>query len=157
MGDNAKSTAGTRLYTIEAAKKLLHDEWEKGVECPCCTQYVKLYPHRINSQIAFVLIQMANLDEEWINIFSDLKSKTTMYSIARFWKLIEQRGNMPAKDTKTSGLWRLTPKGYAFVRSEIKIPKIAYIFNNHAYRFSADHIDIVQALGKKFSYSDLMK
>jgi hypothetical protein len=140
--------------TLAEAKADLRQNWEKGLPCPCCTQFVKLYPHTINSQIAKTLIQMYRLDKEWVHILQELKPSNRMYSLARFWGLIEARGD--TGDQKASGYWRLTPRGKSFVEGTITVPKHAYIFNDKVYRFDPEQENIREALGHKFSYSELM-
>ena len=81
-----------------------------------------------------------------------------MYSLMRFWNLIEPAEHKDFEDDKkASGFWRVTQKGIFFVTAKIQIPKYVYLFNNQKYSESWDTIDIKDALGKKFSYTELMK
>lgn len=147
----------TEIETLSEARKYLRENWEKGVLCPCCTQRVQLYRHKVNAQITKCLIQMYRLNgDDWVHVLQDLKPSNRMYSLARFWGLIEPKGDTPEDDKKSSGYWRLTSKGVSFVLGQITIPKYAYIFNDKVYRFSPDQVTIREALTSKFSYHELL-
>ncbi len=53
-----------KLYTMEEAKQLLKDNWEKGIDCPCCTQFVKLYKRPLYSAQAYSLIRLYKLCQD---------------------------------------------------------------------------------------------
>jgi hypothetical protein len=146
--------------TLQEAKKELREGWEKGIECPCCTQLVRLWKHKLNSAIARTLISMYNIskgrNDEWVHIMNEIHI-TTMYGIAEFWGVIEPKDHQKFEDDKrASGMWRLTEKGKKFVEGKILIPKYLFIFNNKVRRTSEETTSIKGCLGNKFSYSELM-
>lgn len=152
------------METITEAKQYLRVNFEKGVECPCCTQFVKLYRHRLNSQMAKTLIEIYNIsseeNREWIHVLNEIKPSNRMYSLMRFWDLIvaaEYDQVNSYEDKKASGYWKITERGEKFVNNEINISKYVYLFNNRKYSISEETISIHEALGKKFSYSELMQ
>ena len=142
--------------TLSQARELLRQNWETGLDCPCCKQRVQLYRHKVNSQITKCLIDMYHIDREWVHILHELKPTNRMYSLARFWGLIEAKGDEPHNNSMSSGFWRLTDKGKKFVLGECLIPKYAYIFNDKVYRLSEEMVSVESCLGSKFSYPELM-
>lgn len=145
--------------TLTEARKNNRDNFEKGTECWCCGQFVKLYGHTINSQMAKCLVQMFALEQqeehdEWIHVLQELRPSNRMYSLARHWGLIEARGD--EGEQKSSGYWRLTQKGRNFVEGKIKVAKHAYIFNDKVFALDPETEDIWEALDNKFDYKELM-
>ena len=57
---------------------------------------------------------------------------------------------------KTSGLWRPTLAGLDFVDNKIMVPSYCKLYNNKEYGFSPETINIIDALGKKFDYNELI-
>lgn len=72
----------------------------------------------------------------------------------RYWGLIEEKPNENQK-TRSSGYWRLTPKGWRYLKGE-SVPKFAYTFDKKAREVSGPDVTIRDALGTDFDYSELM-
>ena len=151
--------------TIKEGKEFLRAGWEKGVECPCCGQLVKLYKRKLNIGMAVFLISLYKLDQErhdWFHareILALTKSYTTSrdYCILEYFGLAEPREKDPEDtDRRTSGYWRLTDKGREFVLNHINVLSHVLIFNNRYFRAVGKDINIIQALGNKFNYQELM-
>lgn len=152
-------------HTIEQGKKFLRQNWKgAGVECPCCTQFVKLYQRRIYGMPARLLISLffkdlINPDKFFHN--DELTAGITLkgpgdFSKLKLWKLIQKK---PNDDTtkSSSGMWRITDLGRAYVQGKIKLPKYANVYNKRLYAFEGPELNIVDALGKNFDYQKLMK
>lgn len=154
------------IVYLEDARKYLRESWKtkKGVSCPCCKQLVKVWRHKVNFRMAHILITMYKIlkteGREYVNIFSELRPKTTMYSLMKFWDLMVQSNKHEIKNSKTSGFWKLTETGILFVESKIEIPKYKYIFNDDEYPHYVDEkpqfISIADSLGQHFDYKELM-
>ena len=148
------------LEEIKADLRLHWDD-KQGVTCPACTQHVQLYRHSLNSQMASCMVAMYRLvstgqsDDGWVHVLRQIKPANRMYSLARFWGLIEPRGGSP-DGKKTSGYWRLTNKGINFVLRTETVPRYTHIFNDKKYKQSGDNINIREALGTHFDYDELM-
>ena len=142
--------------TLEEAKKYLRDNFSEGVPCPCCTQLVKLYGYKINVGMVVVLIKMYKFGKEWVHPLIDLKTNNGDYAKLRFWGLVEPKSKEPTEDKKASGYWRITEEGKKFVEGNKLVKEKAFLFNNKCYGFKGKEITIIEALGKKFSYSELM-
>lgn len=149
------------METIQEAKAYLKENFEKGVNCPCCDQYVRIYRHRLNSQMAKCLIGMYRINyqqsREWVHVLNELKPSNRMYSLMRFWGLIvASEHDDEFLDKKASGYWKITQKGKSFVQGSLEIPKYVFLFNNKKYGESDETVNIQDSLGKKFSYTELM-
>jgi hypothetical protein len=155
------------MITIAEGKQKLRAEWEKGLHCPCCNQWVRLNPYTCHHSRARVLIILHKATVEYrtdpsgfIHVedyLVDLGVKIKgVVGKMKYWGLVEAMPNDdPSK--KTSGYWRITDKGMQFVNREITVPQKAFVFDDKVYKFSTNEISIVEALGKKFDYSELMQ
>lgn len=151
--------------TMKGAKAYLRENLEKGVNCPCCGQFVKLYKRKLNSGMAYGLIQVFKLSQEkdggWFHINELLERKiaSSQLEIPRlqYWRLVEQKENVDDPTKKHTGFWRLTDRGHAFAIGQIYVKKHVYIFNGKCFGFSSEDTTIQEALGDKFDYEELMK
>ena len=145
--------------TLEEARQYLKDNWLTGVPCPCCKQFVKLYPIKMPSQAVSDLIRLYNLSDGMYGVSHHVTkfSNQTSRAFAKLahWGLIEADINQNTKK-RTSGMWSLTAKGREFVAGERLIQEKAYIFNMKCYGYSQKMISIRIALGNKFNYEELM-
>lgn len=158
--------------TITEARKLVLDGRTKheGIECPVCDQLVKVYARKINSAMAFVLVHMVRRYDaagtaEWLHLPSFIKSlplsKTSAgsggdYSKLQLWGLVERRPGARADGSNRNGHFRVTDAGVAFVKQKTEVFEIAYVTNNTVLGWSDSKTNIVQTLGKKFNYDELM-
>jgi hypothetical protein len=96
-------------------------------------------------------------EDEWVDLGKAPKWVLRSKSMATLhhWGLLETKKNTDKK-VRGSGLWRLTPLGRDFIYCRTTMPKYAFVFNNRLEKYSKEHTDAVQALGKKFSYEELM-
>jgi hypothetical protein len=132
---------------------------DKGANCPCCGRWGKINGYQITStQVRGMIWMFQNFHEnEWVDLGKAPKWVLRSKSMATLhhWGLLETKKNT-GKKVRGSGLWRLTPLGRDFIHRHITLPKYAFVFNNRLEKYSEDQVDVVQALGKKFSYEELM-
>lgn len=152
------------METLVEAKKHLRDNWEKGTDCPCCGQHVKLYSRPMHYMMVAGLIQLYNLDKKKPGYYhvSELSIGQTYTSIGdfaklKYWGLIEQKPKDPKENKRTSGYWRITQRGVQFVLGQRTEHERVLIFNKKNLGLTGDKIDIKQALGGRFNYNELMK
>jgi tRNA(His) 5'-end guanylyltransferase len=148
------------MQTIQEAKIYLRENFDKGVNCPCCGQFVKLYKRKLNSVMARCLIKMTSLQNGYNHVREIVKgisdTGTNDFSKLKYWGLIEEMNNDDL-DKKTSGYWRLTKQGLLFAKNQINVPKYAEIYNTKLIGFSAEQTNIIDSLGTKFNYNELMQ
>lgn len=139
---------------LSDARATLRTLVDVGHQCPCCRQFSKVYRRKLNSGQAAGLIRfyraagtvpahgptlgLAQLGGEFARL--------------RFWGLVEQ----PAGDDAHSGLWRVTDLGRQFVRGDVTMPAYAHIYDGACLRLSGPEVSIVDALGSRFDYHELM-
>lgn len=150
------------MDSIENAKVFLKENWKKGLDCPCCGRYVKLYTYSFNSSMAKLLIFMykqKKLGNTPIHIEQTLADKgirsVQVQSKLVHWGLIEPIENLDTAK-RMSGYYFLTDEGEKFVLGFSRLPKSIDYYNEVVYARSEELIDIKQALGKKFNYAELM-
>lgn len=152
---------------LEEAQRLMIDDMANGVECPCCGQNVKVYRRNINSGMAATLIWLVRTylsnGRNWIKIKDGPRYVVNSREIGklRHWNLVKLQpmdGSTDEldEDKKTSGMWKPTKHGGDFAMNKGRLPKYVYLYNNKIAGFGKKLISIVDALGKKFSYSELM-
>ncbi len=133
-----------------------------GYTCECCGQYVKEYKRRLYKGPTIALIRLYKLDKADPDNFHHILSIGATadkgvgdFAKARYWGLIEA---LPNDDDykRTSGYWAITLRGKRFVQGRIRIPEYCHIFNSEARRFSGGKISIVDAVGTRFDYLELM-
>jgi len=161
------------VQTLEDAKRWLRARWEEGADCPCCGQFVKLYKRKLNGSMAYALILIYRYFEPnyhgWLHVPSYLNEAPIPAEVSaairgdwaklRFWDLLIEDTRTRDDGSRRAGFWRITEHGRLFVRGLVRVPKYVYLYNKKVVqRRSPDgtSINIKEALGDKFNYSELM-
>ena len=162
-----------KTTTLEDAKKWLRARFGKGASCPCCNQFVKLYPRKLTKSMAYVLLLMecyfrGDPVEEWLHVPSYIAEMVSDHprraaavrgdwAKMKYWGLIEEKPDVRADGSPRVGYWKLTPLGRQFVKREVKVPSHVYVYNSEALQRSVEEqITIDDALGTEFSYAEIM-
>lgn len=131
--------------------------------CPCCKRMARISKRKIHTSIALMLIKLYHVQfvkphlgmrPGWIHL-EDFKSERTSgndFSIVKLWGLATPKPAGYEEDKRSSGYWRLTSLGKAFVLGEIRIPRTLEVFDNKVFRKSPETVDIKMALKDNFSY-----
>ena len=135
-----------------------------GATCPSCNKHVKVYHRKFNSGMAYTLInvyrQARKTNNEWLHVGHFLRKECDVwpsdYAKIVWWSLMQKHPGKK-KDGNSSGLYRMTRKGSMFVKGRITIPSHANEYMSEVESFDGDEINIVEALGKKFDYDELMR
>lgn len=157
--------------TLAQARQAYFNNLLDGTTCPCCDRYGQKYKRSITSVMAVGLIALSRLDKgdgKWIDVKdvgalmrSSPRMKTTNptsdFAKLSYWGLIIERAATANDDQRSSGLWRITDKGRAFVKSATRVPKYAFVYNKQCLGLSGSDVSIRDALGTKFSYSALLQ
>lgn len=164
-----------KTTTVAQAKDWLRYRAKKGVRCPCCKQYVKIYKRPLGAPMARWLIwlvrtwqhkfKLAKLkspsNDAWIDIrLAPVRGGD--YAKLLHWGLVEHKLDVlekknGARDTRDSGFWRPTFAGIDFVKGALKVPSHVYLYDNVKIGEEKREITIMEALGKKHSYEELMR
>lgn len=148
------------METLAEAKQYLRANWEKGVNCPCCSQFVKKWRQPLHAGQAVWLINLVReyeLTPEWMDV-KILATKTGMrggdYAKLRYWGLVESQEKTD-ESKRASGRWRPTSKGITFAHGNTVLPKAVYTYDRKVLGFSDDQVTIQEVLGDKFDYNAL--
>lgn len=145
--------------TLADAKEYLRENWQEGIECPCCTQFVKLYPHKLNATAVSDLIRLYNAIDRKKDSYAHVREfshdRGGAFAKLAHWGLVEAELNEDTKK-RTSGMWTVTDLGIGFLIGLTRIPERAYLFNGSCYGTSKTKVSVRQALGNKFDYEELM-
>lgn len=134
-----------------------------GIECPCCDRYVKEYKKKMNSGMAYALILLHRAwlpdKPEWLHVRNVLlanKFHNGDYGYFTHWGVLESKRSIKS-DGNSSGLFRITVTGIAFVRNQIELPRHIIIDDNVLQEFGDEKTTIKEALGDEFNYDELMR
>lgn len=148
----------TRDIFDDPLQKLRHD-WRHTIEgdgghCPVCDKFGKVYKIKLSQALALALKWVADHGKEdgWIDVQTQgprwmLRAKT--YPLLAHWDMIESQSSR-------SGIWRITPKGRAFLDGSVLAPKAVYIYDNSVWAFDAENIPFRGCFGVKFDFAELM-
>lgn len=149
------------MELLSEARMWVNKGRDKGVTCPCCDQFAKIYNRKLNTAMARTLISVSQYFEQggqddYLHIEKYLARRTraTDFYKLKFWGIIESKPLI--NGTVSCGMWKVTPLGFDFVHRRCTVPKRAAIYNDELLGFSKDHTDIVESLGEYFDYSELM-
>lgn len=138
------------------------DPRDKGYICKCCGLFVKRYCRPLNSNMALALIVLYKSGlKDYVHLENLMAEKgykrcgDASYLI--YWRFLERLRERRPDNSTRNGMYRITPMGIMFVEGKIKAKARCYVFNNSWEGFTGEEINILDALGTKFSYADLMQ
>lgn len=146
----------------QARRDVMDKAKDKGAECPCCGQFVKVYRRTITSTMARQLITAHHKHaDSWFHtrdvVLAD-SAGAGDFSKLECWGLIMRQSHAPGEDGKrTSGMWKLTRLGHDFVRGVTPVAQYALIYNGECLGLDGPPTFISHALGKKFDYNEIMR
>lgn len=146
----------------EARTILRHLAMDKGENCPCCTQFAKVYKRKIHASMAAALIAIhkasaSPLGAHFVEI-SKLLPHNQVADAAklRYWGLIEEEPSVRQDGSERTGWWRVTETGTAFVLGKGDVTKYVKLYNGRSLGTTGGQMSIREALGKNFNYNELM-
>ena len=144
-----------QFFTLADAKAWLLEHVDDGAHCPCCTQLAKVYRRKINSSMARSLIILHRGGNDWQYVPDVVGSKSREESKLAYWGLLEEAAEK-RDDGGRQGWWRVTVRGHMFARDELMVQKYARIYDGRCLGHVGSPVSIVDALGTKFDYRELM-
>ena len=158
-----------QIATLLECKDYIARNVEKGLDCPCCTRYMKLYKRAYASSMAIFLIglykySMTNGDgfHYYRDVFKSMGvavpgdyTKNVLWGLVEM--LSEDKEKLEEEGKKSSGYYKITKMGIDFVCSRLEIPKQVFLLLNNIEGFSEEKVNIETALGKNFDYYELMQ
>lgn len=154
-----------QLETLAFARERVIAGRERGMICPCCDQFIKVYNRKLNSAMAYSLILIHRYfqrpdAEEWLHVERYLKPRPQIdchdFPKLRFWNLLKAMQGTRDDGSKRMGFYKITDLGIRFAQNQSRLPKRAAIVIDTAIGFSDETTNIVEALGSRFNYLELM-
>jgi hypothetical protein len=142
--------------TLGSAREALYDLVDEGHECPCCHQFAKVYKRQIYSTMARELIRCYKADpHDWFHLPTVVGYNGGDITKVRYWGLLEEEVARRV-DGGRAGYWRFTSAGRGFVNNVVAVPRYAFLYDGELLFLKGDDTRIVDSLGKKFDYRELM-
>ncbi len=132
-----------------------------GYVCDYCGSFVKRYRRSFNANMAICLILLYRFNINGFIKVEDFLIKNGMkrcgdFSYLVHYRLLEKQQGKRTDGSSRNGYYRITSLGLMFVEGKVKVPAKFFILHNTLQGFDGGDIDIRQALGKKFSFDELM-
>lgn len=144
---------------LRMAQDKLRELVDEGHECPCCTQFAKVYQRKIHASMAAGLVKLYRRSAEQFTFWgiAEFLAHRELADFAKlaYWGLVEEEA-VSREDGGRAGCWRVTDKGQRFVLGHQTVPKYARIYNGRCLGWRGDPVTIRDALGDKFNYDELM-
>lgn len=154
--------------TLVDALEWLLARINEGVECPLCGQVARVYAHNISASEAMGLIIFYRAHgTDWGHAPSTEGISRLGGAFARnaLWGLLQESMGV-REDGGRAGVWRVTPLGERFRNNQVKVQRTAVTYggarksedqeNRRLLALEGDEVSIVDALGDKFNYEELM-
>lgn len=138
-----------------------------GIVCRCCNRRGMIHKRRLTKSMAqaLVLLRRFTIPGEWVHwqtLLRQRKAKAAgsgMPAMLRWWGLVEEkpkeRNGATVRGAKTSGYWRITDAGVAFVDGISHVPSHCFEYRDEIFGFSDTPVGIRDAL-EDFNYDELM-
>lgn len=135
--------------TLVEAKDWLWDHILDGAICPCCDQNAKVYRRKMGYPYVAALRDAYALNgTEWGNP-SVKPDRSGNVAKLRYWGLMEQEPG------KRNGVWRVTPRGEAFLRGRIAVAKWHESYNRKLLKLDdSEMVNVHQAWGSPFDIDE---
>lgn len=147
--------------TLDEARARFRRDLDDGTTCPCCQKHGQRYRRGLNSTMVRELIWLVNASgptRRWVNVSEEAPAhvhRSRQLPSTAFWHLTEHKPNDdPTK--ASSGIWRPTEAGVAFVHRTLKVPKYVHEYGSTPERWSGPSIGVIEALRGRFDYGELM-
>ena len=152
--------------TLAQYRERLMVQIQVGTHCKACDQWAKVYHNKFNSSMARTAILLYGYckknPDEWLHcgdylIQNHHQLKGVHGKLCRYELMEKNKDAEPINGAKSSGLYRMTAKGIAFVEERLTVPEYWTQYNGKTLHFDGDTIGIRDALGKHFDYKELMR
>jgi len=146
--------------TLDQAKAWLQVEAVDGAICPCCQRFDKVYRRKVCKSALSNLTQLYSLSVQrgfdFYHYTEFFAGKVFPGDMARlsFIGLVE-RADADDDNKKSSGMYKITPKGGSFVLGYSSIPELLIFYHNELIGVSPETKTIGQ-FWPDFNYSELI-
>ena len=142
--------------TLLDAKLFVLGGRKKGVHCPACGQYAKIYPRTIHKNMARGLLDYYRFDRRNPGEFMHVSECCNHESSQLIWWDLLEEELILRPDGGRAGYWRVTPLGRRFVMGFVTVPRNAMVYNETVLRYEGVQWSIHDALGYYFDLNGLL-
>lgn len=160
---------GPNTATLDEVKNWLSTHMEDGAICAACERVVKVYKRKITSSMAHVLILLAKhykTNSDWIHVPSFINAAGLPPEVSAavrgdwakltLWGLLIEKPMTREDGSNRAGYYKVTPEGISFSENKVFMPRHVFIYNRQNVGFSKEHVRIVDVLGDRFNYNELI-
>lgn len=151
---------GTETFKNTLRRETMDAARMDGCSCPVCDQFVKVYKRTVTSTMARQLIHAWRCHgQAWFHTRDVVMQASGAgdFSKLEHWGLIVAQPHKTGEEgKKSSGMWRVTDKGVAFIEGKATVQQYAAIYNNTFLEFLGNEVTVRDALGTAFDYRVLM-
>lgn len=159
FGEEDGNSGRHRDISLKKAREFVRIGREgDGVFCPCCEQWCKIHKRKLSSNMGRFLLDLVIRwleTRDWVH-FKKCRIGGYDYSVLAHFGLIERKPNDDSAK-KTSGFWRPTEKGIAFLRGKLRVPSHVYLYNDRCFGFTSELVFIEDVFRSKFDYQELIR
>jgi hypothetical protein len=136
----------------------------KGQTCPCCNKFMKMYHWTFLKSMVQALAYFYKYHQEhggntFVHFEDYLRQNDATkcrgaFNYLKYWNMIEKCDT--SDDTvKARGYYRILPKGIAFLKGEIAVPKSMWLYDDEVKEW--DTIEVrVKDIYKNFNYEEMV-
>ncbi len=133
----------------------------KGYTCKCCGTFIKEYTRSFNCNMAVLLLRLYKHGKTgFVHIEKFLAengySRCGDFSYLVHYKLLQKLNEDRPDGSSRNGYYKLTGTAVMFIEKKLTVSAKFKMFNGKFMGFEGEQIDIITALGKRFSYNELM-
>lgn len=154
---------------------VLRREWQDTIEhsgghCVICNRWGKINAFNLRGIMVKSMHWLYNEGRGgWVNVpdrAPRFVSRSYAFSRLKHWGMVEQRYEPPLtkeerqagvqRETRTSGMWRLTPVGHDFIFNGGQAPRVVFVYNDAVVGKSDDMVVARDCAHEKFNYDAMM-
>jgi hypothetical protein len=139
--------------SVHEARTYLRERREHGAECPVCGRIAKLYRRQLHRSIVATMAAMYARRGLRPVYLPSIEQRSRDVSFAAHWGLI--RRVCDAEGRAIEGKWRITPRGRAWLRGELTVPRYAVVYLGECLRLEGEPWSVHDAAGERFRIEDL--
>jgi hypothetical protein len=160
---------------LEEASAVLRGNWKAAIEsagdyCPICDRWGKVNTVTLRG----IMVKMMHWiyregNGDWVDVPARAPrfvSRSYSFTRLKHWNMVEQKYAPPptveerelgvTRETRTSGMWRLTPIGVDFIFNGTTAPNQVFIYNDRRIGASDVMVAARDCAHEKFNYDAMM-
>lgn len=145
------------VLTVGQARRWLRARLREGATCPVCDQHAQTYRRKITKPMVNALIAMARAGAltGWRHMPTVVGAHRADEAKLAYWGLLEEERTL-RDDGGRAGYWRITPRGEAFLKGDLSVPKYALVYNGQCVGHEGERVTAEDCLDHQFDLAQLL-